>query len=178
MDNDEIFYPFRESFYKSGKAGSLFKLSFPVTMLILCLAWPLYLLFGFGGRPSNTLSSHFAPWYASYFTTERERQQGRESLIWWLVWFGVLVYLAKFQFGWMWMAVYYAVPYFVFATWLVVVTFLHHNEPGATWYSKDEWTYVRGNLTTVDRTYGWFESIHHDIGKYFLLFVIVSFCLF
>ena len=29
-----------------------------------------------------------------------------------------------------------------------------------------EWSYLRGGLTTVDRDYGWFNNIHHDIGTH------------
>jgi len=29
-----------------------------------------------------------------------------------------------------------------------------------------EWDYLRGGLTTVDRDYGWVNNIHHDIGTH------------
>lgn len=32
--------------------------------------------------------------------------------------------------------------------------------------SWQEWSYLRGGLTTVDRDYGWFNNIHHDIGTH------------
>lgn len=31
---------------------------------------------------------------------------------------------------------------------------------------EQEWSYLRGGLTTVDRDYGWFNKIHHDIGTH------------
>jgi hypothetical protein len=38
----------------------------------------------------------------------------------------------------------YGAPMFVFGTWLVVTTFLHHNdEAGIPWFSGDKWSYVR-----------------------------------
>ena len=35
---------------------------------------------------------------------------------------------------------YYLMPLFVFSSWLVIVTFLHHNEEDTVWYG-DEWNY-------------------------------------
>ena len=31
---------------------------------------------------------------------------------------------------------------------------------------EQEWSYLRGGLTTVDRDYGWLNNIHHDIGTH------------
>lgn len=33
-------------------------------------------------------------------------------------------------------------------------------------FTKQEWNYLRGGLTTVDRDYGMLNSIHHDIGTH------------
>jgi fatty acid desaturase len=47
----------------------------------------------------------------------------------------------------------------VFVMWLDLVTYLHH-------HGGEEWSYLRGGLTTVDRDYGWINKIHHDIGTH------------
>ena len=55
----------------------------------------------------------------------------------------------------------YAAPLFVFGSWLVVTTFLHHNEENVPWYADEKWDFVRGNLSSLDRHYGW----AHDLGR-------------
>jgi len=52
-------------------------------------------------------------------------------------------------------------------SWLVVVTFLHHNETITEWYGDEKWNYVLGNIfTTVDRDYGLFHGLTHSIGTH------------
>lgn len=71
------------------------------------------------------------------------------------------------RFGLMNVAMYYYVPIFVFATFLVVVTFLHHNDEETVWYDNKEWSYVKGNLSSVDRSYGPFvNNLSHNIGTH------------
>lgn len=62
----------------------------------------------------------------------------------------------------------YGVPYLIFVMWLDFVTYLHHHghEQKLPWYRSKEWSYLRGGLTTIDRDYGVFNNIHHDIGTH------------
>jgi fatty acid desaturase len=58
--------------------------------------------------------------------------------------------------------------YWVFVMWLDMVTYLHHHGPEDAamkmpWYRGEEWSYLRGGLTTLDRDYGIFNKIHHNI---------------
>jgi omega-3 fatty acid desaturase (delta-15 desaturase) len=57
-------------------------------------------------------------------------------------------------------------PYLFFAGWLGLVTFLNHTHPELDWYRGGAWTPVRGALTTMDRSFGLFERIHHDVGSH------------
>ena len=55
--------------------------------------------------------------------------------------------------------------------WLDVVTYLHHHGPSdkeeeVPWYRGGEWSYFRGGLSTIDRDYGIFNKLHHDIGTH------------
>ena len=36
----------------------------------------------------------------------------------------------------------------------------------ACWTHAQEWSYLRGGLSTLDRDYGIFNKIHHDIGTH------------
>ena len=52
--------------------------------------------------------------------------------------------------------------------WLDMVTYLHHHGPEDAnmkmpWYRGEEWSYLRGGLTCLDRDYGIFNKIHHNI---------------
>merc|ERR1719316_2006989 len=53
---------------------------------------------------------------------------------------------------------------------LDAVTYLHHhgqqeNDP-MPWYRGEEWSYLRGGLTCLDRDFGILNNIHHDIGTH------------
>jgi hypothetical protein len=55
-------------------------------------------------------------------------------------------------------------PVLVFGSWLVVVTFLHHNDEDTPWYTESAWTFVKGNLSSIDRDYGALvNNISHNI---------------
>lgn len=38
---------------------------------------------------------------------------------------------------------------FIFASWLVLVTFLHHTDVQVPWYSDDKWDNVRGKPRSI-----------------------------
>jgi omega-3 fatty acid desaturase (delta-15 desaturase) len=59
---------------------------------------------------------------------------------------------------------YYGAPVFVFACWLVIVTFLHHNDENCPWYIDEEWTHVKGSVSSIDRDYGFLvNNLSHNI---------------
>ena len=60
----------------------------------------------------------------------------------------------------------YGVPEFVFASYLVLTTFLHHTDDHVPWYDDSMWSYVRGQLSSIDRDYGWCHDLVHNIGTH------------
>jgi omega-3 fatty acid desaturase (delta-15 desaturase) len=153
MDMEEVFHPVRQSDWttkgpgdRAAKTGSYFALGF---------GWFLYLAMGYSARenrPQPEIKSHYSlnnPLFAQH-------QTGVAWSLWcWRVWMLLLGY-GVYRFGWVNMTLYYFVPIFVYATWLTVVTFLHHHEPEAhlPWFGDAAWNYVKGNVSSIDRSYG------------------------
>lgn len=159
FEEDEIFYPMPESEYAGVTAIARFVYS--NTFFLASLGYPIYLWKGYGNRSQN--GSHMTP--NSDLFTEAERGQVLLSVGCYAAMFAFLATLAA-VYGVAPVVTYYFIPYAVYSFFLLVVTFLHHTEPGAMWYSSRAWNYVKGNLQSVDRVYFFLEHFHHDIGTH------------
>ncbi|WAR27308.1 FAD3E-like protein [Mya arenaria] len=149
IDKDEVFYPVR----KENENGNDFAFLFG-----LGLGWFVYLWRGYHPRKI----CHFNPLEAMF----RHHVTGCTlSIMAMLAWVYCL-YLYACSRGFIALLVYYVVPVIVFASWLLVVTFLHHIEENTPWYSEGSWTYVKGQVSSVDRNYGWAHHIIHNIGTH------------
>ena len=62
-------------------------------------------------------------------------------------------------------ALWYVFPLIWGYSWYFVYTYLHHTDPSVPVYGEDEWTWMKGALTTIDRDYGVFNFFHHQIGS-------------
>ena len=155
VENDESWYPLSESQYK--KLPFLQKLV--RYYLFLPLAYPIYLF----QRTPGKSGSHFDP--RSSLFKPSEKWDIITSTTLWICFVGFLGFLT-YQWGWMWLLKNYAVPYIVFVIWLDLVTYLHHTEQELPWYRGDNWTFLKGAISTIDRDYGIFNHIHHDIGTH------------
>ncbi|GFO35846.1 delta(12)-fatty-acid desaturase [Plakobranchus ocellatus] len=60
----------------------------------------------------------------------------------------------------------FAAPCFVFGSYTVTITFLHHCDESNPWFGDDVWDDVRGRLSSVDRHYGWCHNILHSISTH------------
>lgn len=158
-EKDEIFYPMPESEYEG--VTSIARLIYKELYFLGPWAYPVYLLKGYGNAMKN--GSHFS--VKSELFTKEERALVGTSLTCWSAMVSFLA-LCGYQFGIVNLVIYYAIPNLIFCSWLVIVTFLHHTEPGTRWYNTKTWNYVRGNLESVDRVYGLLEHFHHDIGTH------------
>ena len=120
--------------------------------------YAVYLLFGM----AKTYYSHFNPW-AEIF--EKNRARVMTSVLWILAFVSGLAYL-RYLYSMEFLILYYFAPYLVFTAWSSIVTHSHHNHFDVPWYRGEEWSYMKGALSTIDRVYGIFEPIHHNIGTH------------
>jgi len=69
-----------------------------------------------------------------------------------------------YHFGFLAVFKLYGVPYLGVNLWLVLITKLHHTDKDLPHYRDDEWNWLRGQLSTKDRTYGYvIDTILHNI---------------
>ncbi len=154
LDTDESWYPVSESQYDRMRWYE--KL---VRFDLMLIAYPIYL---FKRSPDRT-GSHFLPDSPVFRPCDKwDVLTSTASLAVMVGFLGALTY----QFGWLFLLKFYLVPYLVFVMWLDLVTFLHHTEPDIPWYRGDDWYFLKGALSTIDRDYGIINSIHHDIGTH------------
>lgn len=57
----------------------------------------------------------------------------------------------------------YVVPYLWVNAWLVCITLLQHTHLALPHYTDAEWDWLRGALSTVDRSYGPLDTVFHHI---------------
>eukprot|EP01006_Ploeotia_vitrea_P022459 TRINITY_DN54871_c0_g1_i2.p1 TRINITY_DN54871_c0_g1~~TRINITY_DN54871_c0_g1_i2.p1 ORF type:complete len:388 (+),score=191.88 TRINITY_DN54871_c0_g1_i2:83-1246(+) len=149
LDKDEVYRPFREHERPSVIQHGYFGLG---------ITWPIYLFHGYA-----TPRSHFNwndPMFIKHKIGTMASVAGVASMAFVLYKWEQRIGLAAF-------AMLYVVPYFVFAMYLMLTTFLHHTEVDTPWYGVDSWTYVKGNLSSVDRDYGWLvNELAHNIGTH------------
>jgi len=126
------------------------------------LGWPSYLLFNASGRAYSgpRRASHFDPWSPIFSPRERlgvalsgAGVAAAAALLWRAA--GVYGAAAVFKV--------YGVPYALVNFWLVMITFLQHTHPSLPHYADGEWDWLRGALSTVDRSYGPYldRAFHH-----------------
>ncbi len=67
-------------------------------------------------------------------------------------------------FGFAPVALFYLLPYLVVNCNLVMITYLQHTDAYVPHYREGEFDWLRGALSTVDRSYGWLvDSVFHHI---------------
>ena len=150
FDKDEVFYPI------TPKGTHITKMMIPG--FGLGFGWFIYLLQGYS--PRNV--GHFNPLDKMFSTKVCHCMI---SLVFMAVWSSIL-YRYTMAFGLTSLLLYYVVPVLGFGTYLVIITMLHHTEVNVPWYPDDQWDFVKGQLSSVDRDYGFIHNIIHNIGTH------------
>lgn len=131
---------------------------------MLAFGWmPGYLCFNLSGpkKNLNKPKSHFNP-NASFFLPKEKLSIVLSDFA-----FGVaLLTLGNFIFtyGFLLILKLYLVPYMIVNLYLVLITYLHHTDTFIPHFREGEWTWLRGSLCTVDRSFGkWLDGVLHHI---------------
>jgi omega-3 fatty acid desaturase (delta-15 desaturase) len=162
VENDESWTPMTKTTYDGLNAqAKLGRFTCPIPLL----AYPLYLAMGTPDKPG----SHYDPNNKRLFA-EGEKKLVVESNLYNLGMVGLLA-AATAKFGLLSVATYYFAPWLVYIALLDAVTYLHHHghhdaDHPMPWYRGEEWSYLRGGLTCLDRDYGILNNLHHDIGTH------------
>ncbi|ESO11545.1 hypothetical protein HELRODRAFT_71572 [Helobdella robusta] len=150
MDKDEVFYPARAS-QKPSINSVLPGFGYGI-------GWFTYLFIG------------YFPRRVSHFNLFDEMFRGHEvactlSLLTYGM-NGTLCYWFYLSYGFKILFVFYLAPLFIYGSYMVIVTFLHHSEVNIPWYADQNWNYVKGQLSTIDRNYGLVHHAIHCIGTH------------
>lgn len=116
------------------------------------LGWPAYLA-------SNVSSNkryeghvdHFSPWSPLFRPEDRIYIVINDIA---LLLFGGFLFWCAQLYGFMAVLNLYFLPYIVVNFWLVTITKLQHSSSDTPYFKHSEWGWLKGQLTTVDRTYG------------------------
>eukprot|EP00928_Gymnodinium_smaydae_P044749 TRINITY_DN2986_c1_g1_i1.p1 TRINITY_DN2986_c1_g1~~TRINITY_DN2986_c1_g1_i1.p1 ORF type:complete len:441 (+),score=55.58 TRINITY_DN2986_c1_g1_i1:66-1325(+) len=136
----------------------------------LFIGWPLYLMgvastgrLGADGQPLNgDVADHYRP--SSRMFPAKYRMKIYASTTGILLVLGLLFKLSL-DYGFLKVALWYWGPYMWTNSWLVLYTWLQHIDPSIPQYGSDQWTWIKGALSTIDRPYGIFDFFHHKIGS-------------
>ena len=135
----------------------------------LIFGWPAYLFRNdTGGRVQADLKSRMDKrQYKDHF--HHKSQVMKSSLGWKIelstagcvsVLYVLIKYLGKSSLYW------YFGPYIVMNAWLVLYTWLHHTHPDVPHYGEDNYSFLQGALSTIDRPYPeLINHLHHNIGS-------------
>jgi hypothetical protein len=154
------------------------KTSLPVSDIHLSSPFPStrpgYITANFSGpsKYRGTANSHFHS-TGTLFTpagkpvgTPVDKQTRWEVFVSDIGFFGAVaaIVAAGVKFGALNVLFYYFIPYLVVNSFLVLITYLQHTDVYIRHYRAKAFTWERGALSTVDRSYGWLvDSIFHHI---------------
>jgi omega-6 fatty acid desaturase (delta-12 desaturase) len=162
VENDEVFVaPTRSQAGEMINESPILQAVLLVNMLLL--GWPGYLIANMSGPTKYSHSwnnSHFSP--TSVLFKVRQQMDVVISDIGFFAAVGAIIYASN-VFGWSTVAKYYFIPYLVVNAYLVLITYLQHTDIFVPHFAGKEFTWLRGALATVDRSFGVINHFIHHI---------------
>jgi omega-6 fatty acid desaturase (delta-12 desaturase) len=155
IENDEVFVPSRRSDFDAKEMLRETPIySAYLIFLMLTVGWmPGYLFLNTGGPAKywKKSRSHFNPYSDLYSPKDFwEIVISDLGLIFYLCVFAWIIY----TFGFSTWICFYFVPYLIVNYHLVLITYLQHTDVYMPHFDDKEWTWLRGALCTVDRSFG------------------------
>jgi hypothetical protein len=168
MENDEVFVPATRGDHGT-PAGGLAEAveesplgSWLGIARMLLVGWPGYLLANFSGpaKYRGQDNSHFSPLSVLYSRRQSPLIVLSDAG---LLAAGAAIYAAARTWGWVAVGFWYGAPYLVVNAHLVLITFLQHTDAYVPHYRGEAFTWLRGALATVDRSFGPLldDALHH-----------------
>ncbi|CAG7722533.1 unnamed protein product [Allacma fusca] len=119
----------------------------------LTVGVPMYLIFNYSGpqKYKGKVADHFSP--SSVLFLPKQRMEIIMSDLACLSWIFVLMYLG-WEYSFSRVMYYYVIPLTVHNCFSVLLTFLQHTDTYVPHYRGEDWSWLRGTLCTVDRSYG------------------------
>ncbi|CAG5156639.1 uncharacterized protein ALTATR162_LOCUS4436 [Alternaria atra] len=139
------------------------------------LGWPAYILMNAGAGPksltksdraseSRYKQSHLDP-TSPVFTPSEAPFVALSNVG--LILTMSAIYLASRSVGTSTALLAYGLPYLWMNHWIVAITYLHHTHEKAPHYEAENWTFIKGAASTVDRDFGFIgRHIFHGIIEY------------
>lgn len=133
----------------------------PLTCRALALARSARALPLLAGARKNKGQSHFDPNARGLFSA-KEAWKVRASNAGMVAMTAVLAYWCQL-FGVKQIALLYLAPQMIVNIYLTCITFMQHTHEEVPHFAADEWTWLRGGLSTIDRSFGvWYDRrLHH-----------------
>lgn len=162
IEKDTVFVP-REQTDEDGEGAPPIPLTLARIIITLLAGWIMYLFYNTGSnnKPGVPRPNHFSP-YSSLFSA-KERHLVVISDIGLLVVTAALTYLG-YNYGFWWLFRVYGIPYLHTNFWLVLITNLQHTDLKIPHFRDEDWNWLQGALSTVDRDYGILNIFFHHIG--------------
>lgn len=159
MSKDEVHVPPTSHEMEGKMPWTKFRIALSI-FKHLVFGWPFYLAQNVASNKqwkAYKNANHFSPW-SPLFTEEQ-----RPFIVLSDVGVGMTVALLSFlsyKFGTPAVALLYGGPYLIVNMWLVLITKLQHTANDVPVYDTDTFTWVKGQLCTVDRSYGWILNVY------------------